>query len=497
MIRIRHVRMISFALVAAGLVGACGAPEHSSAIAQEHELSVTNAKTSEIGNRAPIDTPAFTIPHKAAVPATLSDFKRAAIEHARFQSCFRSKLSGGYCRISASATDAVSRMSERKLEGLISRRLSGLSRSGDETAALIYHEAADGSLGIYFFDKRGLLIASIRPSANTGLAIDGLKRTLAINARAINIRGDAPEPLSAESVSLEEISDLLIPKPVAQIIEDGRYSRLVILPSRSTSVVPFPALAIAEDFQLVDKVSIVLLPDLDALTLPINPRFGSESEHFNALSFDKQKAMQGEKIIIGDPDYADYLGRKPPALPGARQEAMSVSRALSDPETLIGGDATYGAVVDAIRARERAMGIIYFATHGVSDSENPMHGSFLALAEQHLLAQEIKTFDFRPSHPLVILSACQTGLGKQFDGGTFGLLRAWYGAGAGQVVGSLWNVDDAGTRHLMTRFIEQLNETGSSPEEALRVAMLNTRDAFSDDPAVWASFYTFGNPSID
>ncbi|MEM9669956.1 MAG: CHAT domain-containing protein [Pseudomonadota bacterium] len=431
------------------------------------------------------------------VEASLSDFKRAAIEHARFQACFKSKLSSGYCQISSDAADTIAALAEEELESLISSRLRGLSRAGDETAALIYHEAPDGSLGIFFFDKYGIQDAVIRPSTSLDLAIDGLKRTLSVNSRSTTIRGDNPAPLTVDRVSIPEISDLLIPSETAQKIQQGGYSRLIILPSRTTSVVPFPALTLSENHQLVDQTAIVFLPDLDALTLPINPSFGDTTEHFRTLSFDKQNALVGTKIVVGDPDYANYRGHKPPALPGARQEAESVASLLSNSESFIGHAATHQAVVSAIRNSEQDLGMIYFATHGVSDSENPMDGSLLALAEQHLIAQEIKDFDFRQSHPLVILSACQTGLGKQFDGGTFGLMRSWYASGAGQVVGSLWNVSDVGTRYLMTSFIEQLNETPVSPEEALRVAMLQTREEFSDDPAIWASFYVFGNPALD
>jgi len=51
-------------------------------------------------------------------------------------------------------------------------------------------------------------------------------------------------------------------------------------------------------------------------------------------------------------------------------------------------------------------------------------------------------------HPLVVLSACQTGLGKVFDGGSYGVARGWLSAGAGQVVASLWRVSDEATKIL-------------------------------------------------
>lgn len=431
------------------------------------------------------------------VEARASDFKRAAVEHARYQSCFKSKLSSGYCQISDSAVDQVSALSEEDLEDRIVSRLAGLSTGSQNTAALIYHEAPDGSVGIYLFDTSGLQVATIRPAAKISLAMQGLKRTLSVDTRARNIRGDTPAPADVEAVSLATVSELILPEETAQKIVQSQYSRLLILPSRTTSIVPFPALTLSEDRFLVDQAALVFLPDLDSLTLPINPEFGDRQQHFAALSFDSRKALDGAKVIVGDPDYADYRGYQLSGLPGARQEAVIASRLLEAGETLIGRQATHQAVTDTIRTNEQALGLLYFATHGVSDAENPMDGSLLALAERHLIANEIKDFDFRESHPLVVLSACQTGLGKQFDGGTFGLLRAWYGAGAGQVVGSLWNVSDAGTRHLMTAFVEQLVTGSVPPEEALRLAMINTREEYSSDPAIWGSFYVFGNPALN
>ena len=128
---------------------------------------------------------------------------------------------------------------------------------------------------------------------------------------------------------------------------------------------------------------------------------------------------------------------------------MRWSRRISD-ETRVGQT----HVLDRLRGSRNAS-LIYFATHAISDAVNPMDGSFLALAGDHLYGRDIKDLLF-PNNPLVVMSACQTGLGKVFEGGTFGLVRAWYHVGASQIVMSLWNIDDNATKDLMLEFMRRL-----------------------------------------
>jgi CHAT domain-containing protein len=104
--------------------------------------------------------------------------------------------------------------------------------------------------------------------------------------------------------------------------------------------------------------------------------------------------------------------------------------------------------------------------------------------QEHLYAREIRDLALK-SQPLVVMSACQTGLGKVFPGGVFGLARAWYYAGAPQIVTSLWNINDAATNVLMSHFIRA--RATMTTEAALRTAMLETRTEFPD-PALWAGF---------
>jgi CHAT domain-containing protein len=95
---------------------------------------------------------------------------------------------------------------------------------------------------------------------------------------------------------------------------------------------------------------------------------------------------------------------------------------------------------------------------------------------------------------LVVLSACQTGLGRVHVGeGVFGLRRAFVLAGARTLVMSLWKVPDDQTRELMEDFYRRLLD-GEGRAEALRQAQLATK-AKHPDPFYWGAFICQGDPS--
>jgi CHAT domain-containing protein len=95
---------------------------------------------------------------------------------------------------------------------------------------------------------------------------------------------------------------------------------------------------------------------------------------------------------------------------------------------------------------------------------------------------------------LVVLSACETGLGELYSGeGVFGLRRAFSLAGARTLIVSLWKVADAETAELMEIFYERLL-TGLPAELALREAKLALREKHGD-PYYWAAFICLGGTS--
>ena len=87
---------------------------------------------------------------------------------------------------------------------------------------------------------------------------------------------------------------------------------------------------------------------------------------------------------------------------------------------------------------------------------------------------------------LVVLSACETGIGARDFDGIFGLQRAFKMAGVQTIIMSLWKVDDEATSLMMITFYKELLRTGSK-HDAFVYAQKIVKEKY-DDPYFWASF---------
>jgi CHAT domain-containing protein len=142
----------------------------------------------------------------------------------------------------------------------------------------------------------------------------------------------------------------------------------------------------------------------------------------------------------------------------------------------------------AFAAAAPAADIIHLATHGAVDQQQPLHSGLL-FRDGLLRTYEIPRV--RLDSPLVVCSACESGLGRTFSGeGLLGLSRALLGAGARCVIGSLWRVHDEATRELMVGFYDSLL-AGRPVPEALRDAKLAVRERYPD-PYYWSAFVPIG-----
>jgi tetratricopeptide (TPR) repeat protein/CHAT domain-containing protein len=182
-------------------------------------------------------------------------------------------------------------------------------------------------------------------------------------------------------------------------------------------------------------------------------------------------------------------------LPGTRHEADQIAA--------LAGRGQSKEAVDFDASKTTANGAdlsmyryVHFATHGLIDSAHPeLTGLVLSMVNENgepedgfLAAREI--YNFKLPAELVVLSACQTALGKEINGeGIVGLARAFMYAGAPRVIASLWKVDDAATAELMTKLYTGILKEGKRPAAALRAAQLEMwKQKKYQAPYYWAAF---------
>ena len=179
----------------------------------------------------------------------------------------------------------------------------------------------------------------------------------------------------------------------------------------------------------------------------------------------------------------------------SRQEAEAIARIAGDKRDLKALDfaASRSLVTGANLADYR---IVHFATHALINNQNPnLSGIVLSLVDEQGRPQNgfLRLYDIynlKLDSDLVVLSACQTALGKEIKGeGLIGLTRGFMYAGAPRVVASLWRIDDRATADIMKRFYESMLKDGLRPAAALRAAQISmSEDKRWHSPHYWAAF---------
>ncbi len=274
-----------------------------------------------------------------------------------------------------------------------------------------------------------------------------------------------------------------------------------------------------EDF-LFSKVEVVKL---------------SEIANIRERNIDRPFRSTGKITLFGNPSYeqmtmpsakaADelrlYKGSKLTPLETEKEinQILAGAKKSVTGTTYLGDRATESQLLGI-----RKPGILHIATHGVFPErfnrrqynekgaklgvqyqkfmENPFLRSYITFSgasntltgtqqeganDGIVSAEDIVHMDFTGTQ-LVVLSACQTGQGEQFDGeGIFGLQRSFLDAGANVTLTSLWKISDDATIALMTRFYKELLIGDKSPRQAFRIAQ-NALKADYPHPYFWAPF---------
>jgi len=305
----------------------------------------------------------------------------------------------------------------------------------------------------------------------------------------------------------------------------GSATNILLAPDGALNVVPFAALADDKKELLIKKFTFTYLTSgRDLLRVYAKTKSAGGGVIFADPSFDKSTPA-GKGSSSRGRRSSDLASLQWPQLPGTGAEADAVEKTFKGLKVYRGDAATEGAVKTL-----KSPPILHLATHGFflpdeelepatpgggggavtsgampSAFENPLLRSGLALAGANKLASgdddglltalEASSLDLLGTK-LVVLSACETGVGKVTNGdGVYGLRRSFILAGAESLVMSLWEVDDYATKELMTGFYKQL-AAGTPRSEALRAVQLEllAKPKYAH-PFYWAAFVPAGATS--
>jgi len=300
-----------------------------------------------------------------------------------------------------------------------------------------------------------------------------------------------PSPVGSGLVAVSETTGS--EKPTTD-----RYQPLVVdheivsLPSASTLAVLRQEV---KDRKPADKTVAVLA----------DPVFESDDERVGqarkgAAAASRDNPLRAKNRALGLEQAATESGLmgaelKISRLPGTRDEATQIL-SLVPPEQRKGAFDFAASRQTATSAELSQYRYVHFATHGFLNSLHPeLSGIVLSMVDEKgnpqdgfLRAHEV--FNLKLTADLVVLSACETGLGKEVKGeGLVSLTRGFMYAGAPRVVVSLWSVNDKATAELMARFYRGMLRDKMRPAVALRAAQISLmKERAWQSPFYWAAF---------
>jgi CHAT domain-containing protein/tetratricopeptide (TPR) repeat protein len=372
-----------------------------------------------------------------------------------------------------------------------------------------------------------------------------------LTARSRAVKGETSEQRRARvrqadagyPAAAAELSRMLL-APAAPLL-DGK--RLLIVPQGALQFIPFGALPAPESetkgnlkerrqrdrtprpfTPLIVNHEIVTIPSASTLALLrrdaanrqpgpktiavlADPVFSADDER--VLSANAQAVKNNSPVPQGHAALREVLrsladiagegrenGLALARLYGTRWEADQIAALVPEAERLKALDfaASRATATSAELSQYR---ILHFASHAlINDAHPELSGLVLSLVDEQGRAQDgflraHELYNLKLPAELVVLSACQTGLGKEVKGeGMVGLTQGFMYAGAPRVLVSLWPLDDRATARLMTGFYKRLlGPEKLSPAAALRAAQVEMWQAGWPSPYHWAAFTLQGD----
>lgn len=364
------------------------------------------------------------------------------------------------------------------------------------------------------------------------LAWVDLGESAPIDAEVAKFRAALNDSQSSEVKVIARSLDEKVMRPIRKLL--GNKHQLFLSPDGALNLIPFAALVDEQGRYLVDSYTISYLTSGRDL-LRLEAETTTESKQPPVIianpAFDLILTTAAPRAGKGETGRrsGELTETRWSALTHTAEEAAAIRAIVTDAQVFTEAKATETVLKQLV-----GPSILHIATHGfflkdkmpiklpplpdprldtldvhlldplALGDENPLlrSGLVLAGANNHpgeatedgiLTALEASTLDLWGTK-LVILSACQTGVGDITNGeGVYGLRRALVLAGAESELMSLWRIDDKATRDLMVEYYKQLLKGAGRAEAFRQVQLWMMRRTGREHPYFWAGFIPIGN----
>jgi CHAT domain-containing protein len=285
--------------------------------------------------------------------------------------------------------------------------------------------------------------------------------------------------------------------PIEKSLRGKRW--LIIVPDGALFALPFQALQDSDGTYLAERFAIVYAPSLTTLWA-LNSQSSapcplSHAPSSSSAGISPSREEKGSRWLWTGLAVASFENGLE-ALPFAREEVQAISSLLNrqrlNARTFVESEATEERALKALKESRW----VHFATHAILEPTRPLYSRLVLKTDQKhdgmLRAFEVLDVG-QTAAEMVVLSACETGLGKTLKGeGLMGLVWVFLATGTKTLVVSQWQVNDLSAARLMTAYYRHLLK-GLPPAEALRrsqVELLGQRPFHH--PYFWASFAVWG-----
>jgi CHAT domain-containing protein len=315
--------------------------------------------------------------------------------------------------------------------------------------------------------------------------------------------------------AIQQISQIIL-QPAAPLLNK---KRILIIPDGALYTLPFSVLStsdanyepLATHHEIINLPSSSTLdilrqnsqnnsakiPDNLSLAIFADPVFTAHDCRLNnSPDCNQERLFAARNRAAQQFNYVDWQD-----LPGTYTEAENIIDLFPN-KTNIKSAFGFAATRDQIIGNQlENYDLIHFATHGFFDEEKPdQSGLVFSLIDEKGQPQNgflrlDSIFNMKLNASLVVMSACQTGLGEEIKGeGMVGLSRGFMYAGASDLLMSLWSVDDAATAEFMTRFYRLLLQDKLTPAAALTETQRQMREKTEwSHPYYWSAFILQGD----